>query len=60
MTLAPDIGDQAPDDGVEPVELMPDLHVLPGIWTPIKGYTRQADKASATTPAPTCYPCPMT
>src|SRR4051794_11934388 len=32
------IGDNAPDDGVEPVALMPDVHVLPGIWTPIRGY----------------------
>jgi pimeloyl-ACP methyl ester carboxylesterase len=32
------IGDAAPDDGVEPVALMPDVHVLPGIWTPIRGY----------------------
>jgi len=32
------IGDGHPDDGVEPVALMPDVHVLPGIWTPIRGY----------------------
>lgn len=32
------IGDGHPDDGVEPVGLMPDVHVLPGIWTPIRGY----------------------
>jgi pimeloyl-ACP methyl ester carboxylesterase len=37
--MLPDgIGDAAPDDGVEPVALMPDVHVLPGIWTPIRGY----------------------
>ncbi|MGH9217498.1 MAG: esterase/lipase family protein [Acidimicrobiales bacterium] len=47
LTLDPDIGDQAPDDGVEPVDLMPDLHVLPGIWTPIKGYTRLLDKLTS-------------
>ena len=23
---------------VKPVDLMPDLHAIPGIWTPIKGY----------------------
>jgi pimeloyl-ACP methyl ester carboxylesterase len=34
------IGDQHPDDGVEPAGLMPDLHVLPGIWTAIKGYDK--------------------
>ncbi|MGW5241261.1 esterase/lipase family protein [Monashia sp. NPDC004114] len=32
------IGDENPGDGVEPVALMPDVHVLPGIWTPIRGY----------------------
>ena len=29
---------RAPCDGVEPAGLMPDLHVLPGIWTAVKGY----------------------
>ena len=38
LELAEGIGDNAADDGVEPVALMPDLHVLPGIWTPVKGY----------------------
>lgn len=32
------IGDQHPDDGVEPVALMPDVHAIPGLWTPVKGY----------------------
>jgi len=32
------IGDDHPGDGVQPVSLMPDLHVLPGLWTPVKGY----------------------
>ncbi|WP_353354029.1 hypothetical protein [Intrasporangium sp. DVR] len=32
------IGDAHPDDGVEPVGLMPDVHAIPGIWTPLKGY----------------------
>lgn len=32
------IGDAHPDDGVEPVALMPDVHAIPGIWTPLKGY----------------------
>ena len=32
------IGDESPQDGIEPVALMPDVHVLPGIWTPIRGY----------------------
>jgi pimeloyl-ACP methyl ester carboxylesterase len=34
------IGDDHPDDGVQPVALFPDVHVIPGIWTPIKGYDR--------------------
>jgi pimeloyl-ACP methyl ester carboxylesterase len=38
LTLPSDIGDAHPDDGVEPVSLMPDLHLLPGLWTPVKGY----------------------
>jgi pimeloyl-ACP methyl ester carboxylesterase len=33
------IGDEHPGDGVEPVEVMPDVHAIPGVWTPIKGYT---------------------
>lgn len=37
-TPPPDLGDAHPDDGVRPLSLMPDLHVLPGIWTPIRGY----------------------
>ncbi|TWP46793.1 hypothetical protein FKR81_34990 [Lentzea tibetensis] len=40
MTLPEDIGDEHPGDGIEPVALMADLHVLPGIWTPLKGYDR--------------------
>jgi pimeloyl-ACP methyl ester carboxylesterase len=32
------VGDAHPDDGVEPVSLMPDVHAIPGIWTPLKGY----------------------
>jgi hypothetical protein len=38
LRLPAGIGDDHPGDGVEPVSLMPDLHVLPGIWTPVKGY----------------------
>jgi pimeloyl-ACP methyl ester carboxylesterase len=40
LQLPADIGDSDPHDGVEPVALMPDRHLLPGIWTPIKGYDR--------------------
>ena len=38
LELPAGIGDQHPCDGVEPTGLMPDMHVLPGIWTPVKGY----------------------
>jgi pimeloyl-ACP methyl ester carboxylesterase len=38
LELPAGIGDQHPCDGVEPASLMPDLHVMPGIWTPVKGY----------------------
>jgi pimeloyl-ACP methyl ester carboxylesterase len=40
LTLPENIGDDHPEDGVEPVDLMPDLHALPDIWTPVKGYDR--------------------
>jgi hypothetical protein len=38
LRLPPDIGDEPAPDGVTPRALMPDVHGLPGIWTPIKGY----------------------
>jgi pimeloyl-ACP methyl ester carboxylesterase len=38
LELPLDVANQHPDDGVQPVSLMPDLHLLPGIWTPVKGY----------------------
>jgi pimeloyl-ACP methyl ester carboxylesterase len=40
LKLPAGIGDEHPGDGVEPVALMADLHVIPGIWTPLKGYDR--------------------
>lgn len=40
LTLPSGIGDEHPQDGIEPVGLMADLHVIPGIWTPLKGYDR--------------------
>jgi len=33
LTLPAGLGDGHPGDGVEPVALMPDLHLLPGLWT---------------------------
>ena len=38
LQLPTGIGDEHPGNGVEPVGVMPDLHVLPGVWTPVKGY----------------------
>ncbi|MET8758602.1 hypothetical protein [Lentzea sp. NPDC004782] len=40
LKLPAGIGDEHPGDGIEPVALMADLHVIPGIWTPLKGYDR--------------------
>jgi pimeloyl-ACP methyl ester carboxylesterase len=40
LELPAGIGDDHPGDDVEPAGLMPDLHVLPGIWTAVKGYDR--------------------
>ncbi|MFG1721201.1 esterase/lipase family protein [Micromonospora chalcea] len=40
LRLPDGLDDEHPADGVEPAGLMPDLHVLPGIWTPVKGYDR--------------------
>ncbi|MCW3493872.1 lipase/acyltransferase domain-containing protein [Microbacterium sp. SSM24] len=48
LQLPEGIGDAAPDDGVEPVEIMPDFHVLPGVWTPARGYSRVIEWAAAT------------
>jgi pimeloyl-ACP methyl ester carboxylesterase len=38
LQLPAGIGDDHPCDGVEAAGVMPDLHLLPGIWTPVKGY----------------------
>ncbi len=39
LKLPDGIGDEHPGDGVEPRALVDDVHVIPGIWTPIKGYS---------------------
>jgi pimeloyl-ACP methyl ester carboxylesterase len=44
LQLPAGIGDDHPGDGVEPAGLMPDLHLLPGIWTPLKGYDRLMER----------------
>lgn len=39
LSLPQDVGDEAPrDNKAEPVALMPDLHLLPGIWSANIGY----------------------
>lgn len=40
LQLPDGIGDGPAEDGVEATALMRDLHVLPGIWTPVAGYDR--------------------
>lgn len=40
LTLSADLGDDHPGDGVEPLALMPDLHLLPGLWSANIGYDR--------------------
>lgn len=47
LQLPTGIGDDHPGDGVTAVRLMPDLHALPGIWTPVKGYDRLAKAMTA-------------
>jgi pimeloyl-ACP methyl ester carboxylesterase len=39
LRLPAGIGDEHPADGITATALMPDLHAIPGIWTPVKGYT---------------------
>lgn len=40
LTLPVGLGDATPDDGVHAPHLVEDVHVIPGIWTPIRGYTQ--------------------
>ncbi|MBI5231026.1 MAG: hypothetical protein HY876_02550 [Coriobacteriales bacterium] len=40
LRLPDGIGDEHPEDGVEPGQLMPTIHGIPKIWTPVKGYTQ--------------------
>lgn len=38
LELPSGIGDDAPNDGVNAAALMPSLHFIPGLWSPIRGY----------------------
>jgi pimeloyl-ACP methyl ester carboxylesterase len=40
LKLPDGIGDEHPGDGVVATELLPDMHVIPGIWTVTIGYDR--------------------
>ncbi|MDQ3384007.1 MAG: hypothetical protein M3519_09540, partial [Actinomycetota bacterium] len=44
LQLPAGIGDEHPGDGIRPHALMPDVHALPGLWTPIKGYDVLTDR----------------
>lgn len=44
LQLPADIGDRAPDDGVEAKELISTLHFIPGLWTPVHGYEKLVDR----------------
>jgi hypothetical protein len=39
LQLPDDVGDGPAPDGVRAHGLMPSLHAIPGIWTPVKGYS---------------------
>ncbi len=44
LQLPSDIGDDAPNDGVEAAALMSHLHFIPGLWTPIHGYDKLVER----------------
>lgn len=44
LKLPDGIGDDSPRDGIEPAALMPSLHGIPGLWTPIRGYEPLANR----------------
>jgi hypothetical protein len=40
LELPEDVGDGSAPDGVVATGLMPSLHVIPGVWTPVQGYAK--------------------
>ena len=52
-TLPEKEGEGEPDDGVRATRLMADLHVIPGLWSPIKGYNALVNKLKGWFTAPT-------
>ena len=54
LQLPADIGDRAPEDGVEAKELISTLHFIPGLWTPIHGYEMLVRRLRATRASVAC------
>lgn len=48
LRLPQGIGDDHPGDRVEAVDLMPDVHAIPGLWTPVRGYGQLVARLRAT------------
>lgn len=44
LALPDGIGDNPADDGVHAARLLRDVHVIPGLWTPIRGYNRLVER----------------
>lgn len=44
LELPDGIGDESPDDGVTAGALMPCMHHVPGIWSPVHGYDKMVDR----------------
>lgn len=40
LELPSDVGDGGAPDGVVPTSLIPTFHVIPGVWTPVQGYSQ--------------------
>src|SRR4051812_4646652 len=47
LELPGGVGDGPAPDGVTPAGLMNDVHAVPGIWTPIRGYDPLLDRLRA-------------
>jgi hypothetical protein len=40
LTLPDGLADEDPGDGIEPTGVFPDIHVVPGLWSMNRGYSR--------------------
>jgi pimeloyl-ACP methyl ester carboxylesterase len=49
LALPSGIGDDHPGDGVTAEGLLADLHAIPGVWTPVKGYNVLVEHLRRTT-----------